>query len=193
VGIGEAKPPYWRHCVERVADAIPDNAEAVALVAHSGAGPLMPPLGERLARRVSTYVFVDASIPELAGATPTVPPAFMDSLRALARDGRVPRWSQWWGEEAMAALVPDEALRAQLESEMPAFPLAYFEEEVPVPESWPDAPCCYLQFSPAYEPAAVEARARGWPVERLSGGHLHALVDPGRVAEAIARLVAPGS
>lgn len=142
-GIDQAEPPYWQQCVERVAQHIPDDAEAIALVAHSGAGPLLPALGQRLAPRVSAYLFVDAIIPELGGRTPNVPPEFLDSLRALARDSWVPKWSQWWGEDVMADLVPDGDLRAQLESEMISLPLAYFEEEVPVPDSWPDAPCGY--------------------------------------------------
>jgi hypothetical protein len=45
-------------------------------------------------------------------------------------------------------------------------------------------------LSAGYEPAAAQARQRGWPVEELPGTHLHPLVAPAEVAAAILSLAA---
>lgn len=172
----------------RVAASVGRSIGSVTLVAHSGAGPLLPAIEERLSVPVRCCVFVDATLPARAGSTPVVPPQFLGALRALAHDGRLPRWSQWWGPQGISALVPDEALRTQLESEMPSLPLAVLEESVPVPQGWPLSRCGYLQFSEVYGTEAAEARSRGWPVTTLPGGHLHMLVDPESVASALLEL-----
>jgi hypothetical protein len=155
------------------------------LVAHSGAGPLLPVVGQDAGPEVLAYLFVDASIPARAGSTPIVPAGFLASLEARAENGWLPKWSQWWGEEAMRTLVPDDVMRRRLEGEFPPLPFTFFQEAVPVPPGWPDAACGYLQFSPVYDPEMREAEARGWRTQRLPGEHLHMVVDPGAVAAAL--------
>src|ERR671938_1387108 len=61
-----AERPYWQQYADSVAQAlasIPAERELV-LVAHSGAGVLLPAIREALGRPVAAYVFVDAGIPE---------------------------------------------------------------------------------------------------------------------------------
>jgi hypothetical protein len=186
-------PPYWAQLADRVTALAGSAIGSVTLVAHSGAGPLLPAIDQRLAVPVRCCVFVDATLPARSGSTPVVPPQFLGQLRDLARDGRLPRWSEWWGPQGISALVPDEALRHQVESEMPSLPLAVLEESVHVPEGWPRSRCGYLQFSEVYTAEAAEARSRGWPVTTLPGGHLHMLVDPEAVAQAIIGLAAAPS
>jgi hypothetical protein len=178
-----------------VAEAVGRVIRAVTLLAHSAAGLLLPVIGERVAAEVDAYVFADATIPAPAGATPVVPAEFMDAVRQMAEDGRVPRWSAWFPEGVMRTLVPDDDLRKEVEDELPSLPLAYFEEAVPTPASWAEDRCRYLQFSEAYLPAAADAEAKGWPVVRLAGGHLHMLVDPSAVTEALLYLAShdPGN
>ena len=89
----------------------------------------------------------------------------------------------------MRELVPDDALRELMTAEMPQLPLDYFAERVQAPKGWPDAPCGYLRFSDAYEDAAADADARGWPVVSLEGGHLEPAVRPGAVAGALLDLL----
>jgi hypothetical protein len=183
--------PFWAQLAEQVAEAV-TGVRAVITVGHSGAGLLLPAIGERLSAEVEGSVFVDSAIPDRTGATPVVPPEFMDALRQMATDGRVPRWSDWWPGDVMRTLVPDDELRRQVEDEMPSLPLSYFEEAVPTPAGWAGNGCSYLQFSEPYLPAADDAEARGWPVARLPGGHLHMLVDPLAVAEALLAFEARG-
>jgi len=91
----------------------------------------------------------------------------------------------------MNELVPDEAARAALVRELPSLPLSYFEQIVPSPADWERVPSGYLLFSEAYKEAAAEARARGWRVEEISGAqHLHTVVAPGAVTDALLRLAA---
>jgi hypothetical protein len=183
-----AHQPYWSQFVDQVIEAVDSELQAVTLVGHSGAGPLLPVIGEQLPMEIDCYVFVDATIPAPTGSTRIVPPAFMDALRDLAKNGRVPKWSSWWGEDAMRSLLPDDDLRRQIEEELPSLPLAYFEEAVPTPPWWPEGRCSYVRFSEAYQGAATDAESREWPVVRLAGGHLHMLVDPLAVAHALLTL-----
>ena len=192
----DAGPPYWKHFVDQVAEAVGvarPAIRAITLVAHSAAGPLLPAIDDQLPVPVRCCLFADATLPARAGPTPVVPPQFLDRLRALARNGRLPRWSEWWGPAGISSLVPDPALRREVEEETPSLPLAWFEETVAVPEGWPGSGCGYLQFSPPYESEAAEARSRAWPVTTLPGGHLHMLVAPTAVATALLELTEAGS
>ena len=88
----------------------------------------------------------------------------------------------------MEKLVPDATLRAAIEAELPRMPLSYFTESIPVPAGWADTPSAYLQFSSPYRTDAATAEAHGWPVHRIEGQHLHLVVDPCAVAEAVVAL-----
>jgi hypothetical protein len=178
-----APPPQWRACVDAVRTATGAIDGPVSLVGHSGAGLLLPAIAAAVAPPVSQLVFVDAGIPPSAGETQLAPARFLESLRARAVEGVLPRWSTWWGDETMRALVPDDAARAEIERELPSLPLSYFEAPVPTPPGWDTRPCAYVLLSEAYRDAAAEARARGWPVYEIAGAeHLHLVVDPEAVA-----------
>jgi hypothetical protein len=69
-------------------------------------------------------------------------------------------------------------------AEEPRLPFAYYKQSVPVPTGWDDDVACgYLLFSPPYDEVTADARSRGWLVEKLSGQHLHQLVDPDATAD----------
>ena len=68
-------------------------------------------------------------------------------------------------------------------------PLAFFTEPIPVFAGWPDAPCAFLQFSPAYDVPARRAREAGWRYREIAAGHFHMLVDPAAVADALLDLI----
>jgi len=171
------------------AAGVPDGA---VLVAHSGAGALVPGIAAVAAlsdRRVTGAVFVDARIPARTGATAIAEPAMLEFLGDRAVDGLVPPWSQWWGDETFAALVPDPALAAGLRAEMRHLPLDFFRAQVPVPPDWPARPCGYLQLSPAYDAEFTEARARGWTCARRDGTHLDVATRPESTAVALDRIL----
>lgn len=184
VGAG-SEPPFWPAVVSAVREdlsEVPADARVV-LVAHSNAGLLLPVIRSGLDHPVSASVFADAALPARTGQTPATPPERLESLRARAVNGRLPRWTDWWDEEEIAPLFPDPVTRQTVVSEQPELPLAYYEQAIPVPDGWDDHSCSYLLFSAAgYEAEAAEARARGWRVAHLPGEHLHQLVDPAGTA-----------
>jgi hypothetical protein len=113
------------------------------------------------------------------------PPELLALLRDKASGGRLPRWTDWWDEEEVGPLFPDQATRQAVTAEEPRLPLAYYEASVPVPAGRDVQPCAYLLFGPPYDELATEARGRGWIVEQFPGRHLHQLVDPDGVARSL--------
>ncbi|GAC1436918.1 MAG: hypothetical protein NVSMB65_11020 [Chloroflexota bacterium] len=180
--------PYWQRHAEAVAGALDVKAAGAALllVGHSGAGPLLPAIGQHLRGRVAAYLFVDAGLP-LAGRSrlQEIEQDVQDLgpvLRRHLEDGGVfPTWS----EEDLRGVVADDGMRAALVAGLRPHPLAFFTEAIPQPAGWPDAPCAYVQLSAAYARAGEDARRRGWPYRMVEGGHFHMLVDPGAVSEAL--------
>jgi hypothetical protein len=160
---------------------VPDRDDVV-VVAHSGAGPLLPAIGAALAVAPACYLFVDARMPAVPGATAELDDAFRQLLESLARDGVLPKWSEWWGPDAMESLIPDADRRRLIDAEMPRLPLDFFDEAVLTPADW-SGRAGYLQLSPAYDAEAEEAVSRGWTVDVLAGGHLQMAVDPVGVAD----------
>jgi hypothetical protein len=199
LGVGTGGPPFWPRVAAEVSaqvEAARDQSsganiqhggttepEQIVLVAHSNAGVFVPVIHRALVRPVACTVLVDATMPALRDATPMVPQEFLPLLRGLAGpDGLLPRWTDWWDEPDVAAMFPDPTVRADVTVEQPQLPLAYYEEQVPVPPGWDDRPCGYLEFGEPYDAEAREAQRRGWTVRSLPGQHLHQLVDPGGVA-----------
>ena len=166
---------------------IPDG-RPVTLVPHSNAGLYVGALAA--AREVMGVVFVDAGLPSDGPTTPTAPPRFREFVASLVEpDGLLPVWTRWWASADVAGLFPDAAARAAVEAEQIRLPAAYFENVIPSPAGWRDLPAGYLSFGDTYETERDTAAQRGWPVVRLDGEHLHMLVGPADVAEALDRLL----
>lgn len=174
-----------------VAQAVARSAaeRPLYLVVHSAAGAYLPLIRAALAHTVAAYIFVDARLPK-DGATlfDDLPAELSGFLRASARDGLLPPWSEWFGPEAMAAVLPDETIRHRFLAELPAAPLALFTEPIPVFAGWPEAACGYLHLSGAYGPQTEAARVAGWPVLEMAAAHLHMLVNPTAVSDAVLEL-----
>jgi hypothetical protein len=120
----------------------------------------------------------------------TVPPELAAQVRDMADDqGWLPPWTQWWGEEVLAELIPDPAARQRFADGCPRLPLAMFEEVHPPVPQWPDAPAAYLQLSEAYQDEAARARELGWPVAERMSHHLAPLTHPALVAGSLHELL----
>ena len=161
------------------------------LVVHSGAGGLTPSIANAAGRNLLGVVFVDA-LPPHPGRSwfETAPPALAERLGKAARGGRVPPWPQWLPETALAALLPDPAMRQSLIDDAPAAPLAFLQATAPTEQAAaPPRHCAYLQLSPGYAAEADQAEAMGWVVERMAGRHhLSMMTEPDAVGAAIVRL-----
>ena len=140
---------------------------------HSGAGPLLPQVRARARREPSALVFVDAGVPPETDDAELMPGELLSELRAMACDGVLPRWSQWFGPGAMERLVPDAERRAEVSCELPQLAVSYFEGRVPAPTGWAAARCGYVQLSGPYAADAAEAATRGWPVFELRSTPRH--------------------
>jgi hypothetical protein len=183
--------PYWRQAVDSVMVAMRGApvGQPLVLVGHSGAGALLPVLGEALGRPVAAYVFVDAGIHRdglsRLGMMDVEDAPFAGQLRAhLESGGRYPEWT----DDQLQEAIPDDERRAAVLAEIRPRGLGFFSEPIPVPAGWPDAPSAYLQVSSAYAVPARQARELGWPVREIEGGHFLMLIDPETVAESILML-----
>jgi hypothetical protein len=161
----------------------------LVLIAHSGAGVLLPAIRESTRLPVAAYVFVDAGIPEDGKSRLDLfgDPAAVDQFRRTASGGLLPAWT----EANLREAIPDPEIRSRFVSELRPLPLEVYAEPIPVFKGWPDAPCAYLRFgsNPAYEQAARQAQLMGCQYKVIQGGHFHMLVEPDIVADALVDLV----
>src|SRR5208282_6688469 len=187
-GTVAAGPPYCSRQAEVIARGA--AGPPAILIGHSGAGPLLAAAGA-IIDQVRGYVFVDAGLPAPGQSwMETAPAELAAQLRDMVDDqGWLPPWPQWWGDEALAELIPDPAARRHFAAGCPRLPLAMFEEVHPPVLRWPDAPAAYLQLSEAYEDQAAAARDLGWPVAERASHHLAPLTDPAMVAESLRELL----
>ena len=184
--------PYWQQHAESVVKDIAEipTQQKIILVAHSGAGPLLPAIRQKLTHPVFAYVFVDAGIPR-DGLSRLDLMKLEDAEwaeqfhQALLRGEHFPTWS----EEDLREILPDAEVRRKLVDEIRPRPLPFFAEPIPVQAGWPDAPCIYIKFSTSYEWDATQAKREGWPVYEIDVGHFHMLVDPVAVADLLVTTV----
>lgn len=183
-------PPYAPRFIQLARAQIPGGpGDDIVLAVHSGAGVFAAHLAAAAAAASVTVVFADAGLPRQASPAMVLDAGFLPFVRELASNGIVPPWHQWWPEEEVAPLFPDQATRQEVTAQARAVPLVFFEEELPpLPGGWPSCRAAYLAFSEPYRQEAEVAAQAGWPVRELPGGHLHMLADPGGVAAAISSL-----
>ena len=203
----------WRAVAERLSGSLvadyrplagPDWYEAAAAriaaqagegswigVLHSGAGGFAPALAEA-APRLAGFVFVDAVLP-YPGRTclQNAPDWLAEAMRRLSGpDGRLAPWNRWFPQDPLPRLIPDPAVRAAFEADLPAVPFAFLQALSRPSSAWERLPSAYLQLSRGYAETAAEAEARGWPVRRATLNHLAACSHPDEVAGLIRELAA---
>ncbi|MCG9916532.1 MAG: hypothetical protein MH112_09270 [Phenylobacterium sp.] len=191
-----AEVPAWRPLTEiqgdfyrtlatdqaRTIDAA--GAAPVTLVAHSGAGALVPALAAALSAPVAGTILVDAILPHPGICwLDTAPEGLRQDLTLGSQGGELPSWDGWWPPGALERLVPDARLRRDLLAELGPLPLAYFEEVAP--PGGLTGPGAYLQLSGAYEDQAQGARTLGWRARRLQLNHLSPLTAPREVSASV--------
>lgn len=178
---------FYAALADGLAAALTMPGERLVLVAHSGAGALVPALAARLPARVSAVIFADAILPHPGRSWfDTAPAEMAQRLRAGAQMGELPPWSDWWPPGALERLVPDDAGREALIRELEPLPLAYFEEPAAA-DVW-NGPTAYLQLSGSYDDESQAAARSGWPLVRLPLHHLAMLTHPQAIAAALESL-----
>jgi hypothetical protein len=184
----DSTEPFWKQHAEAVSQAVAHLPvdQRLTLVAHSGAGLLLPAIRRLIPNPIDAYLFVDAGIPR----------------DGLSRLDLIKMESQEWGEafhqellrgrqypiwsiDDLQEVLPNEALRQQMVAEIQPRTLNFFTEAIPVSRDWPDAPCAYIQLSEGYAFYTQQARASGWVVKEFQAGHFHMLVDAPAVAGAV--------
>ncbi|WP_194915060.1 alpha/beta fold hydrolase [Catenulispora rubra] len=188
-GIAASPGPYARRFAEAVArDAHHDE---IVLVGHSGAGAYLPAVADALSGRVKAAAFIDAQLPRPGLSDfDASPPDFREALTAMAHDGMLPPWNQWFPPELMTELIPHTEQRKAFLDELHPIALAYFEEPAPHTVTWPEATrCAYLQLSEGYQEQADRAEALGWPTTRLDADHLAVVTRPEPVAAFLSEFV----
>lgn len=164
---GDDEPPFASRFIARTAVELSQTAagQRLVLVGHGDAGPLLPQIGFARAAAgspVDGYVFVDSDLPRTEMIRSRLD---LIKLRAPVAAHRI--------SERLAT----DPLRS------------YYEEELPLPEDWPDARCAYLQLSGDYDLPRATAAHRGWDVAQVPLHHTAALTDPEVVATALAQLL----
>ena len=182
--------PYWQQHAESIASSLSEvpKSQKLVLVAHSGAGPLLPAIRQRLTQAIIAYVFVDAGIPRdglsRLDLIKMEDPEWAEQFHSsLLKGEQFPTWT----EEDLREIIPDGEARKKLVAEIHPRSLSFFTERIPVHAGWPDAPCIYMKFSESYKWDAVQAKQSGWPVYEVNAGHFHMLVEPVAVADLIVR------
>jgi hypothetical protein len=174
-------PPRAEELVHRWSDL---GDHDTVLLPHSNAGYCAPAVAGATGAAV---VFVDAALPDRGPVTRLAPTPFRELLGGLAEDGRLPRWTRWWPRTDYADVLPGPWFD-RIDEAAPRVPLAYVEAEVPVPAGWEQGRCAYLAFGDTYAEEWDRAGEAGWSRRRLDGGHLHWLVEPDQVTDAVLEL-----
>ncbi|HEY9219867.1 MAG TPA: hypothetical protein VIO94_17600, partial [Phenylobacterium sp.] len=146
-------------------------------------GLLLPTLA--LALDAWGMVLLDAQIPPAEGPTPPAGGWFADFVTQLpVEQGRLPKWSQWWGPGGLDALFPDHWTRDAFEADLPRLRPEWFADEITTPP-WDHLRVGYIQTSSRFAEQAEDAKARGWPTTVLTGTHLHPFLAGPETALAI--------
>ncbi len=182
----DSGPPFY----ERLFGAIAELAgaeEAVAVVGHSRAGPLLPGVLAEMGVNHATAVFLDARLPH-GGRTwlQTLPADRRAALLGSVENGLLPPWDRWFPPEALAELLADEAVRQRFREETCGLPARLLSEPMPQIPWGGRVGKVYVQLSAAYAADADQAEAAGWTVARYAMDHLAPLTRSREVAGAIA-------
>jgi len=176
--------PYFEHHAAIVARAVKDLRRPVILVAHSGAGVLLPAIEAAIGRPAAARIFVDAIFPQDQRSRLDLfaTPAEADDFRHAAKDGLLPVWT----DADLEGAIPDAGLRHALVAELRPSPLAVYEEAIPVASSWNPVPCRYLRLSDSYAGDLARSRRAGCATEERPSGHFAVVTDAQPIADLLA-------
>lgn len=127
--------PYQPAITRAVGEAAHRLGEPVALIGHSGAGPL-PGIAAAAGGGVRALVYVDAGLPHPGRSCfQTAPPDLVHRLLRMTSGGSLPPWHEWFPPDALVRLLPDQRVRARFAAQLVSLPLGCWCRELP----WPSA------------------------------------------------------
>jgi pimeloyl-ACP methyl ester carboxylesterase len=187
--LDDQPPPIWPAWTSHLRQRITSYDRPI-LVGHSSASVLVADLAHRLPCR--SIIIVDGDVPPLQGPAAPVRPALRNFIASIAAsDGTLPIWSRWSAANSeraslvgMDLLASDSVAFAAFERGLPQLSVDWFDDTIEL-TGWDHVPAGFIQCSPLYDHAAVEARKRGWPVIKLDGTHLHPTLAPAETARAL--------
>jgi hypothetical protein len=189
VSLEGLQPPFYPALARRISAELDPEADLV-LVAHSGAGGLLPAIAEAVSARLHAAVFVDAILPHPGRCWfDTAPQELAQRLRSQVRDGRLPSWDQWFGGAILTRMLGGEAQASTFRAGLERVPVAYGAEPAPDCPNWPPRRCAYLQLSAGYASDADAATARDWQVRRDIIHHLATVTHADKVAESLHSMI----
>ena len=171
---------YVRLHVDQIVDQLPDTPDPdVFLVAHSGAGALLPALRGKMALSPA-MIFVDCDLPEQGKSRfDQFPSEALAAFRAEARSGMLPIL---WGEADLQSAVACADIRRCFVEELRPVPIRVYEEPIPIGIGAEERDHGYVLLTRQYQDSFDIASARGWVTERHESSHFHPLNDPARMA-----------
>ena len=86
---------FYANLADHLVDEVAASGDPLILVAHSGAGALVPALAARLTTPLAGVIFVDAILPHPGRSWFDIAPAgIRERLRAGAQMGELPSWDE---------------------------------------------------------------------------------------------------
>src|SRR5687767_7219021 len=127
----ESGPPFYERLFQAIAERA-DAQEAVAVVGHSRAGPLLPGAVAKIGAARVRAVFLDARLPH-DGHTwlETLTADQRATLLASVDSGFLQPWDRWFPRDSLAALLPEKAMRQRFRDELRGLPAALLSEPMP--------------------------------------------------------------
>jgi pimeloyl-ACP methyl ester carboxylesterase len=187
---GQNSPPPWSAWSSHLLGQLSLSGKAPVLVGYSASTVLAVELATKLPSQ--GVVFLDGDIPPASGRVAPGSTRVRQRVEALAADsnGLLPLWSEWFSTDADKETIGITALKANpdawrtFERDQPRMPRSWFHDEIDL-APWEGVPAGYVRVSKLFDQSAREAEERGWPVVRISGTHLHPVIEPEETAAAI--------
>lgn len=182
-GVAEQPRPTW---MIDAAIAAADGVQVDVVLAHSGAGAILPVVASAVG--AAAAVFVDAVLPAPTDDRFVHDEAMRDALAVhTAADGRLRPWLEWWDDDVVRALLPDPVDRAMIAAACPRLPISFYDHDVPLPATW--VPGAYVALGGGYPDELARAADLGWPCRSLGLAHLATVTHPAAVAEVVLEVV----
>ena len=186
----DGREPYMPALAEAVWQGAAED-ERTVLIAHSGAGALIPgALALRPAEAVEAVILVDALVPQPGSSWRLeAPEELTERLDTFTNCGLLPEWHRWFSARLLRQMIEDEDECETFIEELPRVPASYLDEVIPEVPAWPPARGAFLQLSETYDEEAGKAESLGFRVRKMELHHLAPMTLPDEVAEALQILI----